>query len=304
MRRRSFLAASLASLVTTPAWASSESSFHALDAAGSRIRLTLHAGDLALSRQAVADWRQGCCAAVANWYGGFPVHPLRVELTVGRGVGIYGGVTYGGGAPVIKATIGRDSRLSDLESNWVMVHELVHLACPQVPRDHHWLEEGLSTYIEPWIRVHCRQITAEKAWLDLVEGLPQGQPKAGEEGLDRTHTWGRTYWGGALFALDLDLKLCKASQGDRGLSDVLRGVVAKGQSIRDFRSMDTLMAQWDALAGNPLPSQVYRAHAHAPLQVDLPLIWAELGVRYQNKTVVFDDTAPQAALRRAMVAAP
>ena len=85
-----------------------------------------------------------------------------------------------------------------------MVHEMVHLAFPRVAKQHHWIEEGLATYIEPWARLGIGQLTEETVWKDLVEGLPKGLPGPEDKGLDRTPTWGRTYWGGALFCLLAD----------------------------------------------------------------------------------------------------
>jgi len=64
---------------------------------------------------------------------------------------------------------------------------------------HRWLGEGLATYIEPLGRIRTGSLTPERVWRDLVLGLPQGEPQPGDQGLDVTHTWGRTYWGGRFF---------------------------------------------------------------------------------------------------------
>lgn len=85
----------------------------------------------------------------------------------------------------------------DLRRDWVVAHELVHLGFPSVDESHHWMEEGLATYVEPIARARAGQLLAAKVWSDLVEGLPQGLPAPGDRGLDHTPTWGRTYWGGA-----------------------------------------------------------------------------------------------------------
>jgi hypothetical protein len=41
----------------------------------------------------------------------------------------------------------------------------------------------------------------------MVSGMPQGEPQRGDRGLDGTHTWGRTYWGGAMFCLLTDVEI-------------------------------------------------------------------------------------------------
>ena len=85
-------------------------------------------------------------------------------------------------------------------------HELTHLAFPTVPRQQLWIAEGLATYLEPIARARVGDLAAEKVWRDLVDGLPQGEPESGDRGLDRTRTWGRIYWGGALYCMLADLR--------------------------------------------------------------------------------------------------
>lgn len=41
-----------------------------------------------------------------------------------------------------------------------MTHEMVHLAFPSVPDQHHWIEEGLATYVEPIARARASEISA------------------------------------------------------------------------------------------------------------------------------------------------
>jgi hypothetical protein len=109
------------------------------------------------------------------------------------------------GGPFITIALGRDATTASLADDWLLTHEMVHLAFPSLPEQHHWLEEGLATYVEPIAQARAGLLTPERVWFDFVVGLPQGQPQSGDRGLDRTPTWGRTYWGGALFYLRADL---------------------------------------------------------------------------------------------------
>jgi hypothetical protein len=74
-------------------------------------------------------------------------------------------------------------------------------------------------------------IQPEQVWADLVHGLPQGLPVTGDKGLDVTHTWGRTYWGGALFCLLADIDIRKATQNQRNIRDALRAINLAGGNI-------------------------------------------------------------------------
>jgi hypothetical protein len=48
--------------------------------------------------------------------------------------------------------------------------------------------------------------------------------------------------------------------------------------------------------------QMYSQWREAPVQVDLPELWKELGIRAQGKTVTFDKDAPLATVRAAITA--
>jgi hypothetical protein len=69
-------------------------------------------------------------------------------------------------------------------------------------------------------------------WADLVRDMPKGLPEPGDQGLDNTHTWGRTYWGGALFCFLADIEIRKQTKNEKGLQDALRGILNAGGDIR------------------------------------------------------------------------
>ena len=119
----------------------------------------------------------------------------------------------------------------------MMTHELIHTAFPSMADEHHWIEEGISVYVEPIARVQNGLLRPEKIWADMVRDMPQGDPGPSDGGLDRTHTWGRTYWGGAQFCLLADVTIRKQTHNKKGLQDALRAIVAAGErSIRTGRS--------------------------------------------------------------------
>src|SRR5205823_14815394 len=55
--------------------------------------------------------------------------------------------------------------------------------------NHHWIEEGIATYVEPIARIRAGYLAPRRMWVDLVRDMPQGLPQKGDRGLDRTHTW-------------------------------------------------------------------------------------------------------------------
>ena len=42
--------------------------------------------------------------------------------------------------------VGRDTNAQAFRDDWILVHEMVHLAVPRLARAHNWLHEGLATY--------------------------------------------------------------------------------------------------------------------------------------------------------------
>src|SRR5580698_11308198 len=97
--------------------------------------------------------------------------------------------------------------------------------------NHHWIEEGISTYVEPVARAQVGQFPASQVWKQFILDMPQGEPAPGDRGLDNTPTWGRTYWGGAMFCLVADVQIRERTHGKHGLGDALRAIVNAGGSI-------------------------------------------------------------------------
>src|SRR5207249_10352931 len=127
--------------------------------------------------------------------------------------------------------------------------EMVHLAFPLVDDTHRWLAEGMATYIEPIGRMRTGIISPERVWSDLVKNLPDGLPKPGDRGLDHTHTWGRTYWGGALFCLLADLQIRTETGGRSSLETALRGALAAGGDVRATWTLDEMLKAADRATG-------------------------------------------------------
>lgn len=142
------------------------------------------------------------------------------------------------------------------------------------------------------------------SWSELLERLPQGMPATGDRGLDRTHTWGRTYWGGALFCLLADVEIRERTHGARGLVDALRGILAAGGNDQVDWPIERALREGDKAIGVPVLQELYKRMKDAPVSPDLDALWSSLGVSVRNGKPVLDDSAPKAAIRRAISARP
>jgi hypothetical protein len=212
------------------------------------------------------------------------------------------GRTLAGGGASIVLHMGRDMTEKDLADDWVLTHELTHLAFPSLPRRYGWLEEGLATYVEPIARARIGALSTEEVWRGFVLGLPKGLPEPGDRGLDRTPTWGRTYWGGALFCLLADLKIRSATQNRRSLDDALRGILDAGGNDAIRWDLDRTIEVGDRATGVHVLRDLHGQMGSQPIPVDLSALFRQLGVKLKGGVLTFDDNAPLAAVRRSMTA--
>ena len=102
-----------------------------------------------------------------------------------------------------------------------MTHELTHMAFPNVPRQHHWIEEGIATYVEPVARAQAGLLPVEEVWEEMLRDMPKGLPGPDTRGLDQTHSWASTYWGGALFCLLADVQFRERTGNRRDRKSVV-----------------------------------------------------------------------------------
>jgi hypothetical protein len=268
-----------------------------LHVGGADIEVSFEAGELNLPHASILDWISKSACAVAEYYGRFPVRHLSVDVVPienGKGV-VFGRTFVPDRTAKIRLILGRSATQSDLREDWVMTHEMVHLAFPQVPRKHHWIEEGIATYVEPIARAQIGDLRAEKVWRDLVDGLPHGLPAPGDRGLDNTHTWGRTYWGGALFCVMADVEIHRRTNNKFGLQDALRAIAKTTNMEQEWPLMRALKTGDDAI-GVPVLTELYDKMKDAPLDPGLAKLWLDLGVEASGDSVAFDQTAPLASI--------
>ncbi|HEY1583063.1 MAG TPA: hypothetical protein VGF73_08190 [Chthoniobacterales bacterium] len=253
--------------------------------------------------QALAlDWVTTAARAVTKYYGRFPVPRVAVRIRFDDATRIHSGETFG--APdggLITVSVGRSTTPMNFHSDWLMTHEMVHLAFPSVAEEHHWIEEGLATYVEPIARVQIGNLKAREVWADLVRDLPQGLPAAGDRGLDFTPTWGRTYWGGALFCLLADVQIHRRTANKKGLQDALRGILQAGGTISSDWPLARALRAGDDAVGVPVLEELYARMRNAPAPVDLAQLWQELGVEHRGGSVILHHDAPLAAVRQAIL---
>ena len=274
-----------------------------LDVYDSKLNLYADLEAYQLGEQPIIDWVQKSAEIVADYYGSFPVAEVVLVLDNYDGGGIRTGRAYGRPVLQIIVEIGTHVTQKQLANDWILVHEIIHLAFPDIPDQHHWFEEGLPTYIESIARVQSGDLEERFIWKGFMKGMPKGLPLAGDQGLDNTPTWGRTYWGGALFCFVADMEIRKQTDYKMGLQDAMQAVMNSGLTLDKTASMDEVIEIADKKTGTTVMRDLYERMKDTPEHVNLNVMWDELGIIYDDKTgvVSIDDSAPLSKIRKSIL---
>ncbi len=273
---------------------------HRVEVGGAQIEVSFRAADFDLPPDALLNWVKESARAVSGYFETFPVSHARIHIVQGRRAGVGSGRTFGEGGARTRISIGQHCTIADLKEDWMMTHEMVHYGFPSMEERHHWIEEGSATYVEPIARARIGQLTPQRVWGDMIRDMPQGLPQAGDQGLDNTHTWGRTYWGGAIFCLLADVGIRKHSGNQKGLEHALRAIHRAGGNIEVDWPLEKALKIGDQATNGTVLMDLYREMGPKATPVDLSDLWKQLGVSRSGREVTFDDRAPLAAVRAAM----
>jgi hypothetical protein len=252
--------------------------------------------------QLLREWIERSAQIVAAYYARFPAPLVELRLQAAPGGGVHGGRTTNDAGLVIQVSVGREVTADELAADWVLVHEMVHLALPELGRRHNWLAEGLAVYVEGIARAQFGNRDVSDVWAEYRHSMPLGLPRAGEGGMDQTPTWARTYWGGALYCLQTDVRLREQTGNRIGLQTALRAILKETGGYRAERDIDDVLRIGDAATGTQVLQDLYRQTKTTALSPDLDLLWTRLGIPMDPKSQPFDDRAPLAAIRVAITA--
>ncbi|MGH1351113.1 MAG: hypothetical protein ACRBBN_09935 [Methyloligellaceae bacterium] len=255
-------------------------------------------GNFDMPKHQILNWVSRSAEAVTAYYGRFPMKTIDIYILSVTGRGIQEGKAFGYGKPYIRIKLGAKSDWQMLVRDWVMVHEMIHLAFPKLDNRHDWLTEGLAVYVESIARYQAGHLSEESAWGSLFKGMPNGLPRYGDKGLDYTPTWGRRYWGGAMFCMVADLEIRRRTNGKKGLQHALRGILQAGGNYSDFWNITKALMLADKATGTTVLMDMYRDWRAKPVDPNLPVLWKRLGVDVKGRRAFIDNKAELADVRR------
>jgi hypothetical protein len=271
---------------------------------GSTICVMMDDAALKKEQPLLRAWIDRSAHIVSDYYGQFPAPLVVIRLRGMDGSGVNGGRTTNDAGLMIEMRVGRETAAETLAADWVLVHEMVHLALPEVGRTHDWLAEGLATYVEGVARAQYGNREIADVWAEDRNSMPKGLPSAGEGGMDQSRSWGRTYWGGALYCLQADVAIREQTANRIGLQTALRAILKETGGYGFESDVGDVLRIGDAATGTHVMYGLYQQIRATPQTPNLDLLWTLLGVPSDPLTQPFDDRAPLAAIRIAITAKP
>lgn len=250
---------------------------------------------------ALCAWLRRCAEEVLQVRRDFPYSrvTIRVLPVPGRAKPSLFGMVLWSTPPSISVLVGQDAKLEDYKTEWVALHEMLHLAhptfLPRVP----WLSEGLATYYTELAEARSGRQSVQEAWQSLVDGFERGREDAEgrtmEEVVDGSDASQGVYWTGALFMLHLDVELRRATGNQRGLDDVLEVLAGRGSTS----TLSGFGVAVDEVAGRPLFHALLERHLKHPAFAEQGALLEALGVVASPGGVKFQP-AKDSALREAL----
>jgi hypothetical protein len=270
----------------------------------SRLLVSFVPGEFRLSEQNFLDWVLRSARATATFFGRFPVTEVRISLEPDSGAYVGDGIAWASPDSRIRVAVGRNITASTLKGDSTLVHEMTHLGFPDLDEAHLWLHEGIATYVEAIARAEAGEISAAKVWAHFVEEMPQGLPERGDRGLNDTPNVDRRYWGGAMFCLMADVEIRRRTQNRFGLKHALRAVLEAGGTLKETWEIERVLDIADRAVGVPVLRELFPTWKEKSVAPDLDQLWTRLGVHSVSGGVRLVDTAPLAAIRRAITEPP
>jgi len=275
---------------------------HEIDLDGREVTLAIVGLDPSVGDARLAQWARESAEDIHAYYGKYAAAPALVLTVVEAGDDIGAGTALGNGGASILVHVGEEVSDATLRDDWILTHEMVHLSMPGLHARHHWMEEGMATYLEPILRARRGRWPEERVWKEWYGSMAYGLPLEGDGGLDGTRSWGRLYWGGATFWFLADIAIRRETHGTRSLRDCLSAIESAGGTIAVRWGIDHFVDTCDAGVGAPIVRGLYEKYGKKGDAVDLDALFSSLGVKRKRGGVEFDTSAPDAAIRAAIAA--
>jgi hypothetical protein len=283
-----------------------------LKVADSEFRLAITGSLAEAQKQKLSRWMQQAANSVSGAHGTFPqASPQILVIPIGeRSNPVPWAHVMRGGGVSAEFFVDETRPFKDLSEDWTACHELSHMLLPFVSRKDRWLSEGLASYYQYLLLARSGTLSEKDAWQGFYDGIKRGEngtPRGtssntlAEATLQGRGQTMRVYWSGAALMFLADTQLRAASNNEQSLDSALKSLQSCCLDGSKLWRADELFKRLDGLTGTRVFSTLYKEHVHSISFPDLSGTWEALGVRHRFNRVSFNDTAPQADIRKAIV---
>jgi hypothetical protein len=213
-----------------------------------------------------------------------------------------------------------EKNLQEYIGDWTAPHEFSHLFIPYPGQRDIWLSEGFASYYQNILMAREGIYSEHTAWQKLYEGFMRAEQDrnventlvAVSEGRRRFRATMRVYWSGALFFLEADIELRKASNSQRSLDWVVDEYIRCCRDQRTRWDGEQMLASFDRilnkeLADNTLDnsligenyfSRLYQRYSESLAIPDCRPLLAQVGINVIDNEIEFNDDANLQGFRR------
>ena len=283
---------------------------HELALAGSTIRVAMPSALTVATQEKLVRWIRTGFNALSLAYGRLPVGEVQVlvfPVGANNETVPWGEVKRGGG-DAVHLYVDETRSETELNADWVLVHELSHLLHPYLIAADGWLSEGIASYYQNVLRARAGLLTGSRAWEKLDAGFRRGEKQFDPDmrlfentrKMMRERQYMRVYWSGAAIAMIGDIELRNLSGGTQSL-DTLLAEIAWCCLPTETRRWDakTLIERFDDISRTSIFSRLYDHYVMQAKFPDLKNTYKSLGLKRVGNHLDF--TAAEEALWRRIV---
>ena len=248
-------------ILVLPLWISCGVSADSLVVPGGVISLEWRSEFTPAEQSLLKQWLAKAAHTASQLAGTFPRRESRVVIQRAgsrRGSGrwpVPWGQTIRSGLEGVSFQVNTAKPLREFIDDWTAAHEFSHLFIPYPGRRDIWLSEGFASYYQNILMAREGLLTEQRAWQKLYEGYMRAEQDSNpdhtlievSEGRRRFRATMRIYWSGALFFMEADIALRRASNNQLSLDWVLDQYIDCCRDQRDGWNGEQMLASFDEI---------------------------------------------------------
>jgi len=259
-------------------------------------------GGLQGQRPDLIKWIEESAFTATSAFGRYPISGNQVlVIPIGHEKeAIPWGEVQRQGAPAVHFFVDQHRSLSEFRADWTGSHEFSHLLHPYIDGRAGWFYEGIASYFQNISRAQTGLITSQQAWNKLHRGFQRGLNRQRGRTLPNASNYMQMYWGGAAYALIVDVLLRTESDGSKTLASALETLNRCCRDDLKRWRLEELLSALDHHSGSDVFSSMYQKEVKHRVFPDVYSALARLGITAAGNSVDISQDPEFSALRDAI----